>query len=94
VRRLIALGSPAITRALPAKTLVVAPAIGAAAATDGTFENDAIALFYVVDRPGVFAELFDAAENFMPENNRIIDFELAVEVFNVGAADTAHFYFD
>ena len=90
VRRLIAFCSPAIVRALLAKALIVAPAIGAAAAADGAFENDAIAFFYVVNRRGIFTELLDTAENFMPENDRIIDFKLAVKVFDVGAADAAH----
>src|SRR4029453_30330 len=50
VRWLIAFCSPAIVRALLAKALIVAPAIGAAAAADGAFENDAIAFLYVVNR--------------------------------------------
>jgi hypothetical protein len=90
VRRLIAFCASAIVRALPAKALIVTPAIGAAAAADGAFENDAIALFYVVNRRGTFAELLDTAENFMPENDGIIDFKLAVKVFDVGTADAAH----
>src|SRR5688572_3915422 len=94
MRRLITFCAPAIIRALLAKALIVAPAVGAAAAADGAFENDAVAFFYVVDRGGVFSELLDAAENFMPENDRIIHFKLPVQVFDVGAADTAHLDFD
>src|SRR5262245_33410408 len=90
VRRLIAFCSPAIVRALLAKALIVAPAIGTAAAADGALQNDAIAFFYVVDRSSLFAELLDTAKNFMSENDGIIDFELAVKVFDVGAANAAH----
>src|SRR5262245_55324 len=78
MRRLIAFGSSAIVCALLAKALIVAPAIGTAAAADGALENDAIAFFYVVNRSSIFAELLDSAKNFMSENYRIIDFELAV----------------
>src|SRR5262249_56170497 len=81
--------SPAIVRALLAKALIVTPAIGAAAAADGALENDAIALFYMVNRAGIFAELFDPAKNFMSENDGIIDFKLTVKVFDVGAANAA-----
>jgi len=94
MRRPIAFGAPAVVCALLAKALVVAPAIGAAAAADGAFKNDAIAFFYMVNRRGIFAELLDAPENLMPENNRIIDFKLAMEVLDVGAADAAHLDFD
>ena len=65
MRRLIAFCSPAIVRALFTEALIVAPAIGATAATDRAFEDDAIAFFYVVNRRGIFAELLDPAENFM-----------------------------
>src|SRR5262249_18994354 len=85
---------PAIVRALLAKALIVTPAIGAAAAADGALENDAIAFFYMVNRAGIFAELFDPAKNFMSENDGIIDFKLTVKVFDVGAANAAHLNLD
>src|SRR5262245_12115731 len=90
VRRLIAFCPAAIVRALLAKALIVAPAIGTAATADGAFENDAIAFFYVVNRSSIFAELFDSAEDFMSENDGIIDFKLAVQILNVGTTDAAH----
>jgi hypothetical protein len=89
--RLVAFGPSAIVRALPAKTLVVAPAVGAAAAAESAFEDDTVAFFDMVNCRGVLAEFFDAAENFMAENDRIIDFELAVQIFDVRAAHAAHF---
>src|SRR3989337_473126 len=92
MRRLIALGAAAVVGALPAEARAATPAIGAAAAAQGAFENDAIALFDLMDRARVAAELLDAAEDFMAENNRVIDFELAVKVFDVGAADAAYFH--
>src|SRR3972149_4119763 len=92
MRRLIALGAPTVGRALPAKARVAAPAIGAAAAAQRAFKNDPVALFHFMDRSGVVAELLDAAENLMAENDRVIDFEFAVEILNVGAADAAHFH--
>src|SRR5262245_19697108 len=90
VRRLIAFCSPAIVRALFAKALIVAPAIRTTTAADGAFENDAIAFFYVVNCSRIFAELFDSAEDFMSENDGIIDFKLAVQIFDVGTTDAAH----
>jgi hypothetical protein len=89
--RQVALGAAAVIGALAAKTLVVAPAVGAAAAAEGAFEDNAVAFFDMVNRRGVFAEFFDPAENFMAEYDRIIDLELAMEIFNVGAAHAAHF---
>jgi hypothetical protein len=94
MRRLIAFCSPAIVRALLAKALIVAPAVGTTAAADGAFENDAISFLYVVNRCSIFAELLDPAKNFMSENDGIIDFELAVQVFDVGAANAAHLNLD
>src|SRR3990172_1363346 len=92
MRRLVALGAAAVGRALAAEARAAAPAIGAAAAAQRALENDPIALFDFVDRGRVAAELLDAAEDFMAENNRVIDLELAVKVFDVGAADAAHFH--
>ena len=78
MRRLIALGAATIVGALLAEALVVAAAIGAAAATDSAFQNDSISFFYVVNRRGIFSELLDAAENLMSENDRIRNPKLAV----------------
>jgi hypothetical protein len=90
--RLVAFGPSAIVGALSAKALVVAPAVGAAAAAESAFEDDTIAFFDMMNCRGVLAEFFDAAENFMAEDDRIIDFELAVQIFDVRAAHAAHFY--
>ena len=94
MRRLVAFGPAAIVGPLPAETLVVAPAIGTAAAAESAFEDNAIAFFDMVNRRGIFAKFLDTAENFMAENNRIVDFELAVKIFDVRAADAAHLDFD
>jgi hypothetical protein len=94
MRRLIAFSPPAVVRALLAKALVVAPAIGAAAAANCAFENDAIAFFDVVNGRSVFAKFFNAAKNFVAEDNGIIDFQFTVEIFDVRAADSSHLYFN
>ena len=92
--RLVALGAAAVVSALAAEALIVAPAVGAAAAAERAFENDPVAFFDMVNRRGVLAELFDPAENFMAENDRVVDLEFAVQIFDIGAADAAHFNFD
>ena len=84
------MGPPAVVRALPAEALVVAPAIRATAAAERAFQNDSISFPDVVNRRGIFAELFNAAENLVAENDRIVDFEFAMQVFYIGAADAAH----
>jgi len=61
--RLVALGAAAIIGPLPAKALIVAPAIGAAAAAESALKDDAIAFFGMVNRRGVFAKFLDTAEN-------------------------------
>src|SRR5262245_48633572 len=91
--RLIAFCSPAVIGALAAKALVVAPAVGAAATAEGALEDDAVAFFDFMDLCRISSELLDAGEDLMAENNRIRHFQLAVQIFYVGAADTAHFYF-
>src|SRR5687768_5352040 len=92
--RLIAFRPSTVIGTLAAKALVVAPAVGAAAAAERAFENDPVAFFDMMNRRGIFAELFDAAKNFMAEDDRIVDVELAVQIFHVGAADAAHFDLD
>ena len=42
----------------------------------------------------VLAELFHSAKNFVAEYDRVVDFELAVQIFHVGATDAAHLDFD
>jgi hypothetical protein len=80
VRWLIAFCSPAVVRALLAKALVVAPAIGAAATADGAFKNDSIAFFYVVNGRGIFAELL----NVGAADTAHLDFDQAAVRRNVG----------
>src|SRR5574341_1184657 len=93
MRRLVALGAPAVVGALAAEARAAAPAIGAAAAAQRSLENDAVAFLDFMDRGRVAAELLDAAQDFMDEDDRINDLEFAVEEFDVRAADAAHFHF-
>src|SRR5262245_42839352 len=89
--RLITFGTSAVVGALAAKALVVAPTVGAAAAAEGTFQDDPIAFFDFVNLRGVSTQLLDAGKNFMAENDRVGHLQLAVKIFHVGAADAAHF---
>ena len=53
------------------KTGAPAAAVRAAAAAFGAFENDAVAFSDAVDRRGLGPELFNPAEDFMAENQRV-----------------------
>ncbi len=78
-----------------AKARRAAPAVGAAAAALGAFHDDAVAFFDAVDRCRFLAEFFDTAQNLMAEDKRVGQAVLAaVEIFEIGTADAAHFDFD
>src|SRR5713226_3479440 len=70
VWRIGAGGPAAVARALLAESGSPPPAIRTAPAAHGSFKNDAISFFEVMDRRCVSAELDHPAQNLVAENNR------------------------
>src|ERR1044071_7347308 len=87
VRRLIAFGAAAVIGPLSTETLIVAPTVGTAAAAQRALENDSVAFFDLVDLGSVAAKPFDSRQDFVTENNRIRNLQLAMQVFDVRATN-------